>query len=145
VLAANGVPTLLAAGEPATPTPAVSLAILNHNRNHPEALADGLILTPSHNPPQDGGMKYNPPNGGPADTDATAWIERRANELLSHDNRDVRRVPYERAQKAAKAFDYLAAYVRELGAVLDLDAVRAARLRLGVDPLGGASLYYWER
>jgi len=146
VLAANGVPTLLAAGEPATPTPAVSLAILNHNRNHPEALADGLILTPSHNPPQDGGMKYNPPNGGPADTDATSWIERRANELLDAGNKGVQRTPIDAARRAptTREYDYVANYVDSLPAVLDLEAIRDARLKIGVDPLGGASLGYWE-
>jgi phosphoglucomutase len=146
VLAANGVPTLLAAGEPATPTPAVSLAILNHNRNHPEALADGLILTPSHNPPQDGGMKYNPPNGGPADTDATSWIERRANELLDAGNKGVQRTPIDAARRArtTREYDYVANYVDSLSAVLDLEAIRDARLKIGVDPLGGASLGYWE-
>ncbi len=146
VLAANAVDTLIAGGEPATPTPAVSLAILNHNRSHPAARADGLILTPSHNPPQDGGMKYNPPNGGPAGTDATSWIERRANELLRAGNKGVKRTPIAAALRAPtiREYDYVAAYVDSLPAVLDLDAIRDARVKIGVDPLGGASLGYWE-
>ena len=147
VLAANGVETFIQPDDGVAPTPAVSLAILLHNRGRTTAPADGLILTPSHNPPADGGMKYNPPNGGPADTDATGWIEKRANELLRAGNREVRRIPYERALKAAttRGHDYAAAYVRELGAVLDFEAIRSARLRIGVDPLGGASLHYWPR
>jgi phosphoglucomutase len=145
VLAGNGVEVFIQDHDGPTPTPAVSLAILLHNRGRAAGLADGLILTPSHNPPQDGGMKYNPPNGGPAEAEATTWIERRANELLSAGNRDVQRVPHERARAAAKPHDYLAAYVRELGSVLDLDVIRDARLRIGVDPLGGASLPYWGR
>ena len=146
VLAANGVDTFLAAREPATPTPAVSLAILNHNRSHPEARADGLILTPSHNPPQDGGMKYNPPNGGPADTDATSWIEKRANELLSAGNKGVKRTPITASLRAPtiREYDYVATYVDSLPAVLDLEVIRDARVKIGVDPLGGASLGYWE-
>jgi phosphoglucomutase len=146
VLAANSVDTCIAAGEPATPTPAVSLAILTHNRSHAEARADGLILTPSHNPPQDGGMKYNPPNGGPADTDATSWIERRANELLRANNKGVNRTPIAAARRAptTREYDYVATYVDSLPAVLDLDAIRDARVKIGVDPLGGASLGYWE-
>ncbi len=146
VLAANAVDTFIAGKEPATPTPAVSLAILNHNRSHPEALADGLILTPSHNPPQDGGMKYNPPNGGPADTDATSWIERRSNELLRAGNKGVKRTPIAAALRAptTREYDYVAAYVGSLPAVLDLDAIRDTRVKIGVDPLGGASLGYWE-
>ncbi|HEU0009344.1 MAG TPA: phosphoglucomutase (alpha-D-glucose-1,6-bisphosphate-dependent) [Verrucomicrobiae bacterium] len=146
VLAANAVETLIAGGEPATPTPAVSLAILNHNRSHPAARADGLILTPSHNPPQDGGMKYNPPNGGPAGTDATSWIERRANELLRAGNKGVKRTPIAAALRApsTREYDYVTTYVDSLPAVLDLDAIRDARVKIGVDPLGGASLGYWE-
>jgi len=146
VLAANAVDTLIAGKEPATPTPAVSLAILKHNRSHPSARADGLILTPSHNPPQDGGMKYNPPNGGPADTDATSWIERRANEFLRAGNKGVNRTPIAAALRAPtiREYDYVATYVDSLPAVLDLDVIRDARLKIGVDPLGGASLGYWE-
>src|SRR5438093_8947725 len=146
VLAANAVDTFIAGKEPATPTPAVSLAILNHNRSHSEARADGLILTPSHNPPQDGGMKYNPPNGGPADTDATSWIERRANEFLRAGNKGVNRTPIAAALRASsvREYDYVATYVDSLPAVIDLDAIRDARVKMGVDPLGGASLGYWE-
>jgi phosphoglucomutase len=146
VLAANSVDTLIAGRESATPTPAVSLAILNHNSSHPEACADGLILTPSHNPPQDGGMKYNPPNGGPADTDATSWIERRSNELLRADNKGVNRTRIAAALRTPtiRDYDYVATYVDSLPAVLDLDAIRDAGVKIGVDPLGGASLGYWE-
>jgi phosphoglucomutase len=146
VLAANAVETLFAGGEPATPTPAVSLAILKHNRSYPDACADGLILTPSHNPPQDGGMKYNPPNGGPADTDATSWIERRANELLRAGNKGVKRTPTAAALRSptTREYDYVTTYVDALPAVLDLDAIREARVKIGVDPLGGASHGYWE-
>lgn len=145
VLAANEVEAWIAPGDGFTPTPAVSLAILTHNRGRKSGLADGLILTPSHNPPQDGGMKYNPPNGGPADTDATGWIEKRANELLRGGNKEVRRAPFARASKAAttKEYDYVGLYVSEIGAALDLEAIRGGRVRIGVDPLGGASLHYW--
>jgi phosphoglucomutase len=146
VLAANAVDTFIASKEPATPTPAVSLAILTHNRSHPESRADGLILTPSHNPPQDGGMKYNPPNGGPADTDATSCIERRANEHLRAGNKGVKRTPLAAELRAPtiREYDFVAIYVDSLPAVLDLDAIRDARVKIGVDPLGGASLGYWE-
>ncbi len=145
VLAANEVETWIAPGDGFTPTPAVSLAILTHNRGRKSGLADGLLLTPSHNPPQDGGMKYNPPNGGPADTDATSWIEKRANELLRGGNKEVRRVPFARASTAAttKEYDYVETYVSALGSALDLEAIRGAGIRIGVDPLGGASLHYW--
>ncbi len=145
VLAANAVETRIAKGDGFTPTPAVSLAILTHNCGRTTGLADGLILTPSHNPPQDGGMKYNPPNGGPADTDATSWIEKRANELLRGGNKEVRRMPFARASQAAttKEHDFVETYVSALGSALDLEAIRGARLRIGVDPLGGASLGYW--
>ena len=145
VLAGNEVETWIARGDGFTPTPAVSLAILTHNRGRTGGLADGLILTPSHNPPQDGGMKYNPPNGGPADTDATGWIEKRANELLRGGNKAVRRVPFARARTAAttKEYDFVETYVSALGAALDLEAIRGAGIRIGVDPLGGASLHYW--
>jgi len=146
VLAANGVETLLQAGDGYTPTPAVSRAILVYNRGRAQGLADGILITPSHNPPADGGFKYNPPNGGPADTDVTGWIQNRANALLREGNRGVRRVPWERARKAATTHeqDFVAPYVDDLEAVLDLEAVRAAGLRVGVDPLGGASVGYWE-
>ncbi|MFJ1751759.1 phosphoglucomutase (alpha-D-glucose-1,6-bisphosphate-dependent) [Kitasatospora sp. NPDC088134] len=147
VLAANGVTVLLDTADGYTPTPAVSHAILAHNRTRPAALADGIVVTPSHNPPADGGFKYNPPHGGPADSTATGWIERRANELLAADLKGVRRIPYARALAADTTgrYDFLGAYVDDLPAVLDLDAVRAAGVRIGADPLGGASVAYWGR
>ena len=147
VLAANGVETFIASGNGFTPTPAVSLAILDHNREKTSALADGIVVTPSHNPPEDGGIKYNPPHGGPADTDATQWIEARANALIGSGLAGVKRQPFETARKAAttREFDFVALYVRELPKILDLDAVRASGLVLGVDPLGGASVGYYPR
>jgi len=146
VLAANGVETFVAAADGFVPTPVVSHAILTFNRGRTVALADGLIITPSHNPPQDGGFKYNPPNGGPADTDITDWVQRRANELLRAGNRDVKRTPHAAALKAATthAHDFVTPYVNDLASVIDLDAIKRAGLRLGVDPLGGASLPYWQ-
>lgn len=145
VLAANGVTTLVQADNGFTPTPAVSHAILAHNRGRKSGLADGIVATPSHNPPADGGFKYNATNGGPADTDATRWIEDRANALLAADNRGVKRVPYERARTAdtVRAHDFVAPYVEDLANVIDLEAVAAARVRIGVDPLGGAAVGYW--
>jgi phosphoglucomutase len=147
VLAANGVETAIAAGDEYTPTPAVSHAILTFNRGRKSGLADGIVVTPSHNPPDSGGFKYNPPNGGPADTGVTGWIETRANALLDADLRDVRRTPFEQARRAATTHehDFLGAYVGDLDSVLDLDAVRAAGIRMGVDPLGGAGVHYWAR
>ncbi|MER7583883.1 phosphoglucomutase (alpha-D-glucose-1,6-bisphosphate-dependent) [Kitasatospora sp. NPDC097691] len=147
VLAANGVHVLIDAADGYTPTPAVSHAILAHNRRSPRALADGIVVTPSHNPPRDGGFKYNPPSGGPAGSEATGWIQDRANELIREGLRGVRKVPYARALAAATTarHDYLTAYVDDLPSVLDLDAVRAAGLRIGADPLGGASVAYWAR
>ncbi|MFJ3220497.1 phosphoglucomutase (alpha-D-glucose-1,6-bisphosphate-dependent) [Kitasatospora sp. NPDC086801] len=147
VLAANGVQVLLDAADGYTPTPAVSHAILAHNRRSPRALADGIVVTPSHNPPRDGGFKYNPPSGGPAGSEATGWIQDRANELIREGLRGVKRVLYARALAAATTgrHDYLGTYVDDLPAVLDLDAVRAAGLRIGADPLGGASVAYWAR
>ncbi len=146
VLAANGVNTGYAGPNGFTPTPAVSVAILEANRGRTSALCDGLIITPSHNPPQDGGFKYNPPNGGPADTDATGWIQDRANELLRGRNQGVRRLPWLQAQEAPEIqiHDFVTPYVEGLGKVLNLDAVREKGIRIGVDPLGGASLAYWE-
>jgi len=145
VLAANGVDVQLAAHDEYTPTPAVSHAILNYNRGRRTGLADGIVITPSHNPPEDGGFKYNPPHGGPAGTDVTRQIETLANELLRSDLAGVKRVPYERTLKASTThrYDYLNLYVRELRDVLDLDAIRGASLRLAVDPLGGAGVRYW--
>ncbi|MFI2611194.1 phosphoglucomutase (alpha-D-glucose-1,6-bisphosphate-dependent) [Kitasatospora sp. NPDC018619] len=147
VLAANGVQVLIDAADGYTPTPAVSHAILAHNRRSPRALADGIVVTPSHNPPRDGGFKYNPPSGGPAGSQATGRIQDRANELILEGMRGVRKVPYARALNAATTgrHDYLTAYVEDLPSVLDLDAVRAAGLRIGADPLGGASVAYWAR
>ncbi|WP_106400417.1 phosphoglucomutase (alpha-D-glucose-1,6-bisphosphate-dependent) [Actinocorallia populi] len=126
-----------------TPTPAVSHAILAWNKGRTAHLADGIVVTPSHNPPQDGGFKYNPPHGGPADTDATSWIQDRANAIIANGLKEVRRLPYERALKTAETYDFLGSYVADLGSVLDLDAVRSAGVRIGADPLGGASLEYW--
>jgi len=147
VLAANGVPTLVDAGDGYTPTPAVSHAILAWNRGRADGLADGIVVSPSHNPPEDGGIKYNPPHGGPADTDATGWIQDRANALLAAELRGVERVPWERALRASttRKHDFLGAYVDDLPAVVDLEAARDAGVRIGVDPLGGASVAYWGR
>lgn len=146
VLAANGVPTMVQPDEGYTPTPAVSHAILCHNRGRKQALADGIIITPSHNPPEDGGFKYNATNGGPADTDATGWIQNRANELLRDENRGVLRMTYEAAMKAATThrFDFMSPYVADLPNVVDIDAIRAKGVRIGADPLCGASVRYWE-
>jgi phosphoglucomutase len=143
VLAANDVTVLVDAGDRYTPTPAVSHAILRANRGRSAGLADGIVVTPSHNPPRDGGFKYNPPHGGPADTDATKAIADRANELLRAGLDGVRRIPFPRARAAARAYDFLGIYVDDLPAVLDLDAVRDAGVRIGADPLGGASVDYW--
>jgi phosphoglucomutase len=142
VLAGHGVRVVVDAGDEATPTPVISHAILTHNRGGLAGTADGIVVTPSHNPPGDGGFKYNPPHGGPADTDVTGWIEREANALLEQGLDDVPRVDFEDAE--AQRRDYVAAYVDDLPAVVDLDAIRGARLRLGVDPLGGASAAYWQ-
>ncbi len=146
VLAGNGVETFMQKGGEYTPTPVISRAILVHNAMHPRALADGIVITPSHNPPADGGFKYNPPHGGPADTDVTNWIQARANELLRGDNRGVKRTVYELALKSATthAHDFVLPYVQELAAVIDMDAIRSAKVKIGVDPLGGASVRYWE-
>lgn len=146
VLAAHGVETRIAADNGPTATPVVSHAILTYNHGRSTGLADGLIITPSHNPPQDGGFKYNPTNGGPADTDVTGWIEKRANELLAGGNRDVKRVSAAQARAAASTVrhDFTAAYVADLGSVIDMEAIRKAGLRIGVDPLGGASLPLWK-
>ncbi len=145
VFAANDVTELLDSRDGYTPTPAVSHAILTHNRGRTAGLADGVVITPSHNPPSDGGFKYNPPNGGPADTDATSWIQDRANALIADGMKEVRRVPYSRAVRAEGTgkYDFLGAYVDDLPAVLDLDAVRSAGVRIGADPMGGASVHYW--
>jgi phosphoglucomutase len=145
VLAANGIDVMLAERDEYTPTPAVSHAILCYNHGRTTGLADGILITPSHNPPDNGGFKYNPPNGGPADTGVTGWIEARANALLERGLEGVKRIPYEKALRAATTHrhDYLNAYVRDLGNVVDLEAIRSGGLRLGVDPLGGAGVHYW--
>ena len=145
VLAANGVEIMIAAQDEYTPTPAISHAILGYNRGRVAGLADGIVITPSHNPPEDGGIKYNPPNGGPAGTDVTAWIEAKANTFLKSAMRRVRRMPAEKALCAATTHrhDYLNAYVNDLGNVLDMNAIRDANLCIGVDPLGGAGTHYW--
>jgi len=145
VLAANGVEVMLSEGGEYTPTPVISHAILTHNRGRKSALGDGIVITPSHNPPHDGGFKYNPPHGGPADQTTTNWIQDRANELLSAGLRDVKRIPLERALRASTTHrhDYRAAYVEDLGKVVDLDAVRGSGIQLGIDPLGGAGVHYW--
>jgi phosphoglucomutase len=145
VFAANGVRVLVDSRDGYTPTPALSHAILTYNRRRDSGLADGVVVTPSHNPPGDGGFKYNPPDGGPADTDITRWVQDRANELLAGGLSGVRRIPYARARAAETTgtYDFLDAYVADLPAALDLDAVRAAGVRIGADPLGGASVAYW--
>jgi phosphoglucomutase len=143
VLAANGVRVLVDARGGYTPTPSVSRAILAHNASGPSARADGIVVTPSHNPPPDGGFKYNPPDGGPAGTDITRQIQDRANELLADGLKGVRRMPYSRAALAAGKFDFLGSYVSALGRVVDMAAIRAAGVRIGADPLGGASVAYW--
>src|ERR1700691_800107 len=147
VLAANGVDTMIDNAGGYTPTPALSHAILTYNRGRKDGLADGIVITPSHNPPEDGGFKYNPPNGGPADTGATRWIEDRANQLLEGVLRRILRMPYEGARKVSTTHphDYVSAYVNDLGNVLDMDAIRGAQLNVGADPLGGAGVAYWGR
>jgi len=145
VLAANGVDVMIDRDHGYTPTPVISHAILRHNRGRQSGLADGIVITPSHNPPEDGGFKYNPPTGGPADTAITGWIERTANALLTDDLHAVRRMPYERARRAAGTHlhDYITPYVDDLGTVVDMAAIRGAGVRIGVDPLGGAGVHYW--
>ena len=147
VLAANGVEVMIAAGEEYTPTPAVSHAILSYNRGRKSGLADGIVITPSHNPPEDGGFKYNPPAGGPADTDATGWIEAKANEYLANRLRGVKRISFERAIRAATTHEhsYIDAYVNDLEHIIDMDLIRSSDIKLGVDPLGGAGVHYWPR
>jgi phosphoglucomutase len=146
VLAGNNVETIIQENDGITPTPVISRAILVYNRGRQQHLADGIVITPSHNPPEDGGFKYNPPNGGPADTDATDWVQDRANELLRAGNAGVKRISFDKAIRSATTHqeDFILPYVRDLKNVVDMDAIRGAHLKLGVDPLGGASLPYWE-
>ncbi len=147
VLAANGVQVMLAASDEYTPTPVLSHAILSYNRGRSKGLADGIVITPSHNPPDNGGFKYNPPNGGPADSDVTKGIENRANAILEAGLKGVSRITHDKAMRASTTHrhDYVAAYVNDLQHILDLDAIRGANLSMGVDPLGGAGVHYWGR
>jgi phosphoglucomutase len=147
VLAANDVDVMIAEGDEYTPTPVISHAILTYNRGRTSGFADGVVITPSHNPPQDGGFKYNPPHGGPADGITTGWIERRANELLECGLNDVKRIPLAKALSAPTTHrrDYVSAYVADLGSVVDMNAIRDSKIRIGVDPLGGAGVHYWGR
>jgi len=146
VLAANGVETMIPQGEEYTPTPAVSHAILTYNRKRKTGLADGIVITPSHNPPEDGGFKYNPPNGGPADSAVTSWIETKANELIKNGLSGVKRIPYERALRASTThpYDYIGVYVADIANVIDVDAVRSAKISMGADPLGGSTVHFWR-
>jgi phosphoglucomutase len=146
VLAANDVETVIQGGNGVTPTPVISRVILVHNRGRTDRLADGIVITPSHNPPEDGGFKYNPTNGGPAESDVTNWIQERANALLRVGNADVKRIPFVAALGSATTYqhDFIASYVDDLRNVVDVEAIHAARLKLGVDPLGGAAVHYWE-
>jgi phosphoglucomutase len=145
VFAANGLHVVIHDGDGYTPTPVISYLILEHNRGRSSGLADGVVITPSHNPPRDGGFKYNPPHGGPADVDVTRWIQERANALMKEEGKRVRRIPYRRARAAdtTEERDFIKPFVRDLGEVVDMDAVRGAGLRLGVDPMGGASVGFW--
>jgi phosphoglucomutase len=145
VLAANGVEVMVDREGGYTPTPVISHAILRYNRGRRSGLADGIVITPSHNPPEDGGFKYNPPTGGPADTEVTGWIERKANALLAEDLGPVRRIPSERARRAPSTHphDYIGPYVEDLARVVDMEVIRSAGVRIGVDPLGGAGVHYW--
>ena len=147
VLAANGVEVMLAEGDEYTPTPVISHAILTYNRGRKTGLADGIVITPSHNPPHDGGFKYNPPTGGPADEAVTGWIEAKANALLEVQLEGIKRIPHERALHATTTHrhDFLNGYINDLGNVVDLDVIRSAKIHLGVDPLGGAGVHYWAR
>jgi phosphoglucomutase len=146
VLATNGVNVMLAEGDEYTPTPAVSHAILTYNRCRTTGLADGIVITPSHNPPHDGGFKYNPPYGGPAESHVTSWIEARANEFFDTGLRTVKRMSFEKALRASTTHrhNFLTAYVGDLAGIIDMEAVRGANISMGVDPLGGAGVHYWE-
>src|ERR1019366_2189112 len=146
VLAVNGVDVMIDRDRGCTPTPVISHAILRYNRGRASGLADGIVVTPPHNPPEDGGFKYNPPSGGPAGTQVTRWIEQAANEFLADDLRGVCRLPYERARRAATTHlhDYITPYVDDLASVIDMELIRSAGVRIGVDPLGGAGVHYWQ-
>jgi phosphoglucomutase len=146
VFAANGVDTMIDAHDGYTPTPVISHAILTYNRGRTSGLADGVVITPSHNPPEDGGFKYNPPTGGPADTDVTTWIERTANALLENALEGLRRMPYDRARRCryVHRHDYIGPYVADLANVVDMEAIRSSDVKIGIDPLGGASVHYWQ-
>ena len=146
VFAANGVTVMIDAHDGYTPTPVISHAILTYNKGRETGLADGVVITPSHNPPEDGGFKYNPPNGGPADTDITAGIERAANAFLENGLSGVKRIPYDRARKSScvHAYDYIGPYVADLANVVDMEAIRASGVKIGIDPLGGAGVHYWQ-
>ena len=146
VLAANGVVAMIDSADGYTPTPAVSHAILGYNRGRESGLADGIVITPSHNPPEDGGFKYNPPHGGPADTEVTRWIEDKANQHLSGELKNVARMAYEKARRVTttRTYDYVGSYVSDLGSIVDMEMIRNAKLKIGVDPLGGASVGYWR-
>ena len=146
VLAANGIETMIDAKDGYTPTPVISHAILCHNRGRKTGLADGIIISPSHNPPDDGGFKYNPTNGGPADVDITGFIQKAANQFLAEKLNGVIRIPYERARRSAniKPYDYITPYVEDLADIIDMEAIRSAGIRIGIDPLGGAAVQYWQ-
>jgi phosphoglucomutase len=146
VLAANNVEVMIATGDEYTPTPVISHAILKYNTGRKTGLADGIVITPSHNPPDDGGFKYNPPNGGPAGNDVTSWIEKKANELLQNNLQGIKRISFNKAVKASTThhYDYLNTYVNDLGNIIDMETIRHAKIRMGVDPLGGAGVHYWE-
>jgi phosphoglucomutase len=147
VLAANGVEVVIAEGDEYTPTPVISHAILTHNRGRRTGLADGVVITPSHNPPDDGGFKYNPPNGGPAETDVTDWIQATANQFLESTLQGIKRIPFEQALRASTTHrhDFLRSYISDLANVIDMDSIRGAKVNMGVDPLGGAGVHYWAR
>lgn len=146
VLAGNDVETMIDAAGRYTPTPVISHAILTYNKNRTSGLADGIVISPSHNPPDEGGFKYNPPNGGPADVDVTGWIQKTANEIIENKMRDVTRIPFARARKAPciQGYDYVAPYIADLANVVDMDAIRESSVRVGIDPLGGAAVQYWQ-
>ncbi len=146
VLAANDIETMIATNDEYTPTPVISHAILKYNAGRKAGFADGIVITPSHNPPDDGGFKYNPPNGGPAATDVTNWIEKKANELLENNLQSIKRISFDKALKASTThrYDYLNTYIIDLGNIIDMDVIRNSKIRMGVDPLGGAGVHYWE-